>query len=478
MDGINHPQRVCGNTVTSRNSYLIFVMRKPAAVWLSPRRFLIAVCLFAFALRVGVMLAGSTYRVLADDTQFFGFGWEMGRVAASLVAGKGFSSPLPEPTGPTAMVGPVYPLILAVVFKIFGVYSTGSAIAIRVLQSIFSTVTCVFLYLCGRDTVGKETGKVAALVWAVFPLNIFFTVNKVWETSLTSLLAVVLFWCLLSVRESVSVPRWALVGALLGIVAMTSASSVLFVVPFGTWALFKNRHRVLPAAAIGVLSCLAVVSPWLLRNHREFGKFMLRSNFPLEFRIGNNSSSYGQKTEALHPSNTPSVNRHWQDVGEIRFMKEEQEENARLISAHPGRFAFSTLNRMINYWTGAWIRVIPGYPNNWPVISATSFLTLAGLFGLWRMAASGLPAVWLYAGCLNIYPITYYVTTSQPRFYHAVTPLLILCASFGFMCSARLYPLRFAFSRMVARSNRSADYTETGVSLRRGRIPKGQAHTW
>ena len=469
--------------MTSRNpiDIDIIVISKLTNIWRNPRQFLTAVCLFAFVLRLGVMLIGSTYRVPVDDTHFFGFGWEMGRVAASLVAGTGFSSPLPQPTGPTAIVGPVYPLILAVVFKIFGVYSTGSAIAIRVLQSIFSSVTCIFLYLCGRDTVGDATGRVAALAWAVFPLNIFFTANKVWETSLTSLLAVLLFWCLLSVRESVSVPRWAFVGALLGVVAMTSASLVMFVVPFGIWALWKTRFRVLPSAAVGVLCCLAVVSPWLLRNHREFGKFMLRSNFPLEFRIGNNALSYGQKIEALHPSNTPLVNRHWQDVGEMRFMTEEQEENAKFISTHRGRFVFSTLNRVVNYWTGAWLRVIPGYPNNWPVIAATSLLTFAGLFGLWRMAATGHSVAWLYVGCLILYPITYYVTTSQPRFYHALTPLLILGASFALTSWAHLLPFRLDSLSMFARSEgpKCIVSSETGVSLRRTpRSPKGQAQTW
>jgi hypothetical protein len=480
MDGIHRIQRVRGDNVTRGKSFLMVRMSRLPAKLRQPKRFLIAVCLFALALRVGAMLAGSTYRVLVDDTQFFGFGWEIGRVAASVAAGKGFSSPLPEPTGPTTIVGPVYPLILALVFKLFGVYSTGSAIVIRVLQSIFSAVTCVFLYLCGRDTVGKETGKVAALAWAVFPLNIFFTVNKVWETSLTSLLAVILFWCLLMVRKSISMRRWALVGALLGVVALTSASLVMFAVPFGIWALLKHRLRVLPALAVGVLACLAVVSPWLLRNHREFGKLMLRSNFPLEFRIGNNTSSFGQKIEALHPSNTPSVNRHWQEVGEVRFMAEEQAENAKFISAQPGRFAFSTFNRLINYWTGAWIRVIPGYPNNWPVITATSFLTLAGVFGLWQMAASRLSVLWLYAGCLNMYPITYYFTTTQPRFYHAVTPLLILCASFGLTCSVRLRPLRTGFSRVVGSRHRSECrvYPETEVSLRRGQILEREAPTW
>ena len=73
----------------------------------NPRLFLIAVFLLAFVLRLAVMFATSSYHVVNDDTDHFGFGWEMGRVARSLAEGAGFSSPLPLPTGPTAIVGPV-----------------------------------------------------------------------------------------------------------------------------------------------------------------------------------------------------------------------------------------------------------------------------------------------------------------------------------------------------------------------------------
>jgi hypothetical protein len=125
--------------------------------------------------------------------------------------------------------------------------------------------------------------------------------------------------------------------------------------------------------------------------------------------------------------------------------------------------------------------VIPGYPNNWPVIAATSLLTFAGLFGLWRMAATGHSVAWLYVGCLILYPITYYVTTSQPRFYHALTPLLILGASFALTSWAHLLPFRLDSLSMFARSEgpKCIVSSETGVSLRRTpRSPKGQAQTW
>jgi 4-amino-4-deoxy-L-arabinose transferase-like glycosyltransferase len=425
-------------------------MHRPTTARRSPRLFLSVVCLFAFALRLSVMFATSAYRVVDDDTDHFGFGWEMGRVGRSLVEGGGFSSPLPSPAGPTAIVGPVYPLLLASVFKVFGVYTTQSAIAIRVVQIAFSSFTCLFIYLCGRDTVGETTGKLAALLWAVFPLNIFFTVTKVWETSLTAMLTAALFWYMLPLRHSLSVSRWAATGALLGIASLVNTSLVVLVVPFGLSALWNHRMRLCRPALAGVLTCLAVVSPWLVRNYVDFGAFMLRSNFPLEFRIGNNELSYGQKIEGLHPSNTPSINQHWHDVGESRFMAEERDSNSRFLTTHFSRFAFATVNRIVNYWTGAWVKSIAGFPNSWPIIIPTSTLTLLGLLGIWRMFSSGNSAAFMYAGCLFIYPFAYYLTTSQPRFYHAITPLLILSGSFWLLdCRNRIAALKTAQDRSL-----------------------------
>ncbi len=393
------------------------------------KKFLVAICLFAFVFRVSVMFALSSYRVVSDDTNHFGFGWEMGRVAASLAQGNGFSSPLPLPTGPTAIVGPLFPLLLALIFKVFGTYSTGSSIAIHIIQCIFSSLTCLFIYLCGRDSVGVASGKLAAVLWAMFPLNIFFTVTKIWETSLTGMLAAVIFWCMLRSRDSVSVLRWSFAGALLAVASLVNTSLVMLSIPFGLWAIWKNRTRISRPVIFGILTCAAVVSPWLTRNHSEFGKFMLRSNFPLEFRVANNEWSYGQKVEALHPSNSLSVNRHWQSVGESQFMAEQSAANAKFVATHSRRFIFATLNRAIYYWTGAWIKPTAEFPNSWPIIFATSLLSGAGLLGIVQMFSTKDSAAFMFAGCLLIYPIVYYVTTSQPRFYHAITPLLILCAA-------------------------------------------------
>jgi hypothetical protein len=394
------------------------------------RRFLTWVCVFAFLLRLAVMFATGSYHLIDSSDNNFGFGWEMGRVAYSLVQGYGFASPLPLPTGPTAMVGPVYPLFIALAFKIFGAYSMSAAIAIRILQSCFSSLICCLLYLCGRDTVGQAAGKVAAVAWAIFPLNIFFTVNRVWETSLTGLLAVLLFWVLLRARDSASLSGWTLAGGLLGLAALVNTSLVVLAIPFGLSGLWRHRMRTVLPIAAGIASCAIVVSPWIARNYIQFGKAMLRSNFALEFRVGNNTLSYGQKVDALHPSNVPAINQYWQQIGEMRFMAEKSAENAQFLSQHFDDFVFDTCNRMVNYWTGGWIRTIPESPNVWSVIVPTSLLTLLGFLGVWQMFRRKVAAAPMFAGCLGIYPVVYYMTTAQPRFYHTVTPFLILSASY------------------------------------------------
>src|ERR1700751_3280240 len=68
------------------------------------------------------------------------FGYETGRIAYSIVEGHGFSNPLYTNTGPTAWMTPVYPYIVAGVFKVFGVYSKASAVALLSFNALTSAL--------------------------------------------------------------------------------------------------------------------------------------------------------------------------------------------------------------------------------------------------------------------------------------------------------------------------------------------------
>src|SRR5579863_6583363 len=83
--------------------------------------FLLRLCLMAYSWRYSPT-------PVVDNIPY---GYEVGSVARSIAAGEGFSSPLRMVhTGPTVWFTPVYPYLLAAIFRLWGIYSDKSHIII------------------------------------------------------------------------------------------------------------------------------------------------------------------------------------------------------------------------------------------------------------------------------------------------------------------------------------------------------------
>src|SRR5579863_7456023 len=83
------------------------------------------IVLFAFLVRLALILFAHTYKFKAYDNGF-SFGWEMGRIGRALALGRGFADPFDGQTGPTAWECPLYPYLIAAVFKLTGIYTNAS----------------------------------------------------------------------------------------------------------------------------------------------------------------------------------------------------------------------------------------------------------------------------------------------------------------------------------------------------------------
>src|SRR5512143_2021093 len=105
--------------------------------WRKARASLRWFVLIAFTFRVGTVVLLHTYKFRTNDLNF-SFGWEMGRIGAAIATGRGFGDPFEGHTGLTAWEPPLYPYLIAGVFKIFGVYSLASAFVMLALSSLFS----------------------------------------------------------------------------------------------------------------------------------------------------------------------------------------------------------------------------------------------------------------------------------------------------------------------------------------------------
>src|SRR5580693_9094675 len=88
----------------------------------SARRSLFWMVIVALGLRLVVM--SFLYPERTDPARdHWRLGGEAGRIARLIVQGEGFSNPLFGKTGPTAWLSPVFPYLLAGIFRIFGIYS-------------------------------------------------------------------------------------------------------------------------------------------------------------------------------------------------------------------------------------------------------------------------------------------------------------------------------------------------------------------
>jgi hypothetical protein len=149
----------------------------PTAEISSPKRFptfLISMVLVALAIRLVVMVFLLPEQ-LDPQRDHWHFGYETGRIARSIVEGRGFSSPLFEDTGPTAWMTPVYPYMVAGVFKVFGVYTKASAIVLLSLNALMSALTCIFVFFIARISFGERVAKWSGWAWAFFPLRDLFS---------------------------------------------------------------------------------------------------------------------------------------------------------------------------------------------------------------------------------------------------------------------------------------------------------------
>jgi hypothetical protein len=140
-------------------------------------------------------------------TFLFQRGLEMSWLARSLLEGKGLSSPFGVPTGPTAFIAPAYPIMVAGIFKVFGVDSSASAYVVLALHIAASLVTIWLLLMLGRRLFNERVGLVAGMFWAISP-PLLFLPTIFWETSFSICLLLGLIAVALWVRQRPTLRRW------------------------------------------------------------------------------------------------------------------------------------------------------------------------------------------------------------------------------------------------------------------------------
>lgn len=409
-------------------------------IWGRVRTSQLWIVVIALILRVAWIILGHTYKFKSADNNF-GFGWEMGRIGASLASGHGFSSPFDASTGPTAWEPPLYPYLTAGVFLLFGIYSKASAFVLLALNGLFSALTCIPIFLIARRTFSERVAVGSAWAWALLPNVMYWCTKWVWETSLSALLLATLVWLALTLENHDDVWPWVKFGVLWGVATLNSTVLISFLPAAGLWAWYrrfkiptspKSRKKwgtqTLGHVALSAVVFFAVLAPWLVRNYETFGRLIfIRDNFGAELRLGNGPGADGTWMEYLHPAQNVEALHEYATMGELNYIAVRKQQAIEYIRADYGRFFGLCVKRFIYYWSAPPKATQPEWmsPAKNSLFLASSVLMF---WGLGRALRKRVPGAWLFLWLMLLYPAVYYVVFPSPRYRVPIEPeMTILC---------------------------------------------------
>lgn len=387
------------------------------------------ILIVAFALRLGFAWnyeRHTPHRALSVIPFLF----ESGNIAHSLATGNGFSSPFRIPTGPTAWMTPLYPLLLSGIMRIFGAYTFQSWVASVALNICFSTLASVPVFAVGRRIGGTPLGALAAWLWAIFPNAILLSFESLWDTSLSALLGAALLWATLRISGARSWAAWSAYGLLWGIVLMTNAA-LLSLLPFLLgWLLFRSRQFARPALAglVAVLCCV----PWTIRNYAVFQTVIpLRSVLGLQLWVGNNPGAKVVWLGEQHPINDTAERNRYIAMGEMAYMEEKRHQAISYMLGHPGREAGLIAGRFVSIWAGGTPSPISGFFRNQSLwfryVLLFNFAAALGVVaGIVLLFRNGSPYWFPLAVYPVVFPWAYYLTLALPRYRHPIDPAVML----------------------------------------------------
>src|SRR5580698_9283253 len=316
------------------------------------------------------------------------FQQETGNIAYALAQGKGFSNVFRTETGPTAWLAPVYPLLVAAMFKLFGTFTARAFFAAVFLNILFSAAASVPIFLAGKRLGGSGVAAGAAWLWTVFPSAVMMPFEWIWDTSLSALLAALLLWATLELAESEKWVDWGAYGVLWGLALMTNPALGLLLPFLLGWAVVRSRgesglrwKRAGLAAGIAALCCV----PWTVRNYVTFHRLIpVRSNLPFELWLGNNDIFDEHARGGRHSITRTEEARRYAQLGETGYMAEKWELATSFMRAHPELELRLAGRKFVSFWMGTEAPVKNFLEtDSWLIrgILLSSFLTAIGALG-------------------------------------------------------------------------------------------------
>ncbi len=396
------------------------------------KRYIPLIAVISLLLCLSAMLVLKSYQFRNRKA----YGYNNTLIAKHIVDGKGFklTTNMKGELQATAITPPGYVYFVALIFSLFGSYTTQSAIAIEILQSITTACTCIVLYLIGRR-VHEMVGLLSAIALAVYPAAIFFSVMRIGPALLVVLLVGLIMYYLLKIQARPTYRDAAICGLLMGLNALFEPAIITFYVLACVWLfawISTSRMMAVKLSFLMGFVCILCVIPWTIRNYVVFNAFVpMKSSMGRNLLEGNTPYGNGVIHHFDHSKLfTPEERREmYTDMNEVQRNKVMQSKAIEIIKDNPQRFLQSSIKRFYAFWApGNPYKAKPYQSIQW--FAYTPFLLL-GFIGiiLGYKKWSGISLIFCF---LLSYPFPFYLTHfSINRYQYIVEPFLILLTCYA-----------------------------------------------
>lgn len=175
---------------------------------------------------------------------------------------------------PSAMRPPLYPFLLALIYKITGHFGQNF---VRGLQIFLSFFTGLFLYLLFKQLFDEKTARWGLILFLFYPSLLFFNYLVLTETVFIFLLVLFFYFMSRFLRDG-TILFAGIAGLCLGLASLTRSITYPMAVPLAGLIcilLFRQfRLKAVYAAAVFLLAFSTALCPWTIRNYKVFNSFV------------------------------------------------------------------------------------------------------------------------------------------------------------------------------------------------------------
>lgn len=350
--------------------------------------------------------------------------------ARSIAEGRGYAYPN---GGPLTVYWPVgASAVYALLYTVFG---TGSLV-VPVFQALLGALIVGSTWRLTARFLGRREAAWAAWLVALWPLLIEFTTILASE-----LLFIALLLAALELWSSRRLPDlWRAVGWGAWIAAATyvrpTAWPLLVVFPLLAVAIERQWRSALLVFVISTLTAAALFAPWVQRNQKLFGQFVLvAANGGVNLWMGNNPASNGGYMD-LPP--TPTLN-------EVERDRHFGREAVAFIRSEPLAYLKLAARRAVTTYDRESIGVVwnqPGLERRFGpwILTPLKALSSAYWWSLLLLGAVGVvqavrrgraKTLWPPLAALAFFAAVPVLTVAQDRYHVPLDPLLAFFAAFA-----------------------------------------------